>query len=544
MRYKAITLLEASIQLMRVKILFLTLFLIFVAAACQPAEEEDAIYVELQADGRLRTFAIDSPMTVSEFLAQSEVDVELGPLDRIQPPRFTQIYDGLRITVRRVEEQQNCEQRDIPFERQVVLNEGLAPGEERLVQAGQNGIEEVCFRYYIVDGVAEEPTQIGQPTVIIEPIDEIVSIGPSGELEPVRINGTLAYISNGNAWIIRNSSTAKRPLTTSGDLDNLVFSLSDDGRQLLFTRKTTDNDEITALNQLWYLPDTSVDREPIQLTIADVLWAAWVPGKANTFSYSKGEARQAPTLWNASNDLWIARIAPDTGEILDLEEVLEPSTGGLYGWWGTFFKWSPDGEKLAFSRADRVGLVDLERGELITLAQYREFSTTQPWSWRPNISWSPDGELIATTVHGPPVGNEEPDRSPAFNVAITDVEGSFQADVVDSAGMWSTPQFSNLVNLPDSPFPQGYIAYLQAREPYSSISGEYDLIVADRDGSNPRRIFPPDANQPGLTTQGGSGLAPQNFTWSPDGTQIALIYLGNLWVVDATSGVAHQLTLD
>ncbi|PJF38373.1 MAG: hypothetical protein CUN55_17470, partial [Phototrophicales bacterium] len=136
---------------MRVKILFLTLFLIFVAAACQPAEEEDAIYVELQADGRLRTFAIDSPMTVSEFLAQSEVDVELGPLDRIQPPRFTQIYDGLRITVRRVEEQQNCEQRDIPFERQVVLNEGLAPGEERLVQAGQNGIEEVCFRYYIVD---------------------------------------------------------------------------------------------------------------------------------------------------------------------------------------------------------------------------------------------------------------------------------------------------------------------------------------------------------------------------------------------------------
>jgi hypothetical protein len=34
------------------------------------------------------------------------------------------------------------------------------------------------------------------------------------------------------------------------------------------------------------------------------------------------------------------------------------------------------------------------------------------------------------------------------------------------------------------------------------------------------------------------------LAWSPDARQIALIYQGNLWVVDAESQVAHQLTLD
>jgi hypothetical protein len=36
----------------------------------------------------------------------------------------------------------------------------------------------------------------------------------------------------------------------------------------------------------------------------------------------------------------------------------------------------------------------------------------------------------------------------------------------------------------------------------------------------------------------------QEFVWNADGTQIALIYQGNLWVVDVTSGVAFPLTVD
>jgi hypothetical protein len=76
----------------------------------------------------------------------------------------------------------------------------------------------------------------------------------------------------------------------------------------------------------------------------------------------------------------------------------------------------------------------------------------------------------------------------------------------------------------------------------NSVYGEYDLFVADRDGSNAHIIFPSDG-QPGITWE-DVGLTPQTYAWSPDARQIAVIYQGNLWVVDVVSLVAHQLTFD
>jgi hypothetical protein len=105
---------------------------------------------------------------------------------------------------------------------------------------------------------------------------------------------------------------------------------------------------------------------------------------------------------------------------------------------------------------------------------------------------------------------------------------------VQNAGIWSKPKYS-----PPLADGSGYIAYLRARDLANSISesSEYDLVVADRDGSNARVVYPA-SGQPGLTA------STPYFTWSPSGTQLAFIYGGNLWVVDVASGVAHQLTLD
>ncbi len=121
---------------------------------------------------------------------------------------------------------------------------------------------------------------------------------------------------------------------------------------------------------------------------------------------------------------------------------------------------------------------------------------------------------------------------------MTATDGSFSADVVENAGIWSKPQiFAADQHATDGE--HGYIAYLRARDLANSISesAEYDLVVADRDGSNARVVYPA-AGQPGITAN-----APY-FTWNPSGTQIAFIYGGNLWVVDVESAVAHQLTLD
>ena len=60
-------------------------------AACSPTPEADPIFVSLFVDGRELTFQYDTPVTVGEFLQQAEIEV--GELDRVSPPEFTQITD-------------------------------------------------------------------------------------------------------------------------------------------------------------------------------------------------------------------------------------------------------------------------------------------------------------------------------------------------------------------------------------------------------------------------------------------------------------------
>jgi hypothetical protein len=342
---------------------------------------------------------------------------------------------------------------------------------------------------------------------------------------------------------MRGSSTTKQPLTTTGDLDKRVFKLSPNSRQLLFTRQVNNTDGGNSFNQLWLIADAQQATEPISLVPGDVLYADWIPGVENTISYSTGESSEAAPGWRAFNDLWRMRIDLNTGESLNVEQIIENPPGGPYAWWGTRYQWSPDGQQLAWVQADAFGLVDMETGQLSDpLMTCAVFLTRADWSWRATIAWAADNTSLITTVHGAPVGRELPENSPAFDVAVADVSGSFSTSIVKNAGIWAAPQYSPLLNNPENQFPQGYLAYLRARDPFNSINGEYDLIVADRDGSNTRVIFPPEG-EPGIKAQ-ESIFQNQEFAWSPDGGQIAFIYQGNLWIVDVESTVAHQLTLD
>jgi len=85
------------------------------------------------------------------------------------------------------------------------------------------------------------------------------------------------------------------------------------------------------------------------------------------------------------------------------------------------------------------------------------------------------------------------------------------------------------------------VAYLQAIFPDQSDSSGYRLSVIDRDGSNPRSLFP---------EEGTVGLDPQRVVWSPTGMEangqyaIAVIYNGNIWIIDIGSGIAQQITGD
>jgi hypothetical protein len=368
----------------------------------------------------------------------------------------------------------------------------------------------------------------------------VVYIGINDTLEPVAIEGTLAYISAGQAWVIQGNSTTRRPVTLESDLDGRVFDLSSDG-QLLFTRLTADTDDPSFSNELWVISDlTSGDPQFLQQT--DILTAAWQPGVEDTVSYSSAAPGGGFQGWTAFNDWWIMRVNPFSGEVLDIEAVIDQNVSGTFAAWGTRFAWSPDGDLLAYAKADGVGLVDFGSGDFGDFRLSFPFfnaAIADNWVWQPTLSWSENGRWVITTVHGPPYSAEAPEDSIIFNVAVFEVDPDDDEPVtirtfVEQAGIWANPQFSP--ELSDGTY---RIAYLQARDPLNSVGTEYDLVVMDRDGSNRQVIFP---------SEGNVGIRPVtldgDFVWSPSGRQLAIVYQREIWLVDVETGLTQQLTND
>ena len=308
---------------------------------------------------------------------------------------------------------------------------------------------------------------------------------------------------------------------------------------LVFTSETDATDDF--FNELWII-ETDGSSEARRLTPTDVLYAEWRPRSDNTLAYSTGEQNLGAAGWKALNNLWLMRVDLESGRTLAIEETLPESSGGFLGWWGTRFAWSPLGDRMAWIRPDGIGLVDFENRRSITLLDYAVFQSAATWVWLSSISWSFDSRLLVSTTHGAPLLNEPAESSPIFNVSVTSADGRFSVPIMKSAGMWAAPLFSPQIADSNSEHSGGLLAWLQAREPHNSMSSEYDLMVADRDGSNRRRVFPAPG-ETGIRKQ-YFGHSSSDLAWSPDSRHIAVSYQGDIWLVDSQTSEAFQLTFD
>jgi hypothetical protein len=484
-----------------------------------------ALHLAIAADGKTVPLTTATALTVRDALA--EAGFALGELDRVTPSEFTPVTDGLAITVVRVTEKFEVEDVSVPFEKQTVRNEGLPAGETRLLQTGANGADEITYRTVYENGVPVSRAAVRRTTVK-PPAPEIIMVGAQTSFTAIPITGALAYLSAGNAWIMRDSSGSRRPLTTSGDLDGRVFTLSPDGATLLYSRAVITTTQSAGLsNALWAIGANDPNAKPLDLKVSNVLWADWSPTAERTLAYTTAEPRSTAPGWQANNDLYLLSF-DKKGKPANPVLALSPSSGGLYGWFGTNFAWSPDGNRLAFSQADKLGLVDPATSAAQPIATYPIYQTYSDWVWNPSIAWSPDGRFLYTVLHGPPIGLETPEDSRIFDVAVLATDGSFDASLISRAGIWASPL----------PSPDGQrVAYLQAVSPLESVTGRYRLMVMDRDGSNAAPVFPPP-DESGLT------FVAVTFIWSPDSSQLAVIHSGNLFVVDVAAGVSQQLTGD
>ncbi len=510
------------------------LLLLLSLAACVPNSPRT---ITLVADGETRSLATEA-LTVRDLLA--EAGVTLDEDDRVVPAEPAFIEGGMTVRIIRVERHIETEQREIPFERQTVRDVSVLAGETRLLEPGVTGIEELTYRVTVEDGVEVERRLVRRAT-LQEPRTEIILIGMQAELEAVPITGTVAYIANRNAWVMQTTSPNQRRLTHAGDLDGLLFALSPNGSYLLFTRVAPpsappnggdeEEGEGAPLNTLWMIETATAATEPVRLEAESVLWAGWAPGCKVTptgtgcrIAYTTGLPAEGSPGWKAENDLWIARPRVRDGQLLGQRCIMEPSAGGTYGWWGTTYAWSPDGRSLAYARADEVGTVRAYDGAQTPLARFPPYRTYAPWVWTPTVSWSLEGEFVVTTLHGPAPTGEAPEDSPVFDVWALAANGTLTARLVSEAGMWAAPAYASEGD---------YIAFGHARSPYVSQTSGYALYLMDRDGSDRRRLFPPE---------GEIGLEYPEVAWGPGGDRLIVVYQGNLYLIHVTDGELRQLT--
>jgi dipeptidyl aminopeptidase/acylaminoacyl peptidase len=481
--------------------------------------------IAVEVDGARRIVETQEDTVREALEAQG---ITLSSLDRTEPALWEPTTDGMTIIITRVREETEVERKVLPFSRQVLRDEALEEGETRLMQLGVNGEEEVTYLITYENDLEVNRIPAAR-RVIQDPVDEIVVIGVSGTLPSVPISGTITYVSNGNAWMMRGASGGKRPLTFTGDLDQRVVALSPDGTQLLFSRKIESEEESEVLNSLWVVGTVVVGDDAHDLGIQGVQYAQWSPD-GTRFAYSTAERIDGRPGWRANNDLWIA-----SADGRDKAQVLPESSGGIYGWWGSEFAWSPDGRIFAYADADEIGLIDLSSGERQTLLDFPAYLTYGDWVWVPSLSWSPDGRFVVCTVHATSVSEDEvAAESPVFDIWVVSIDGLVKVRVAEEVGMWASPVWSPAESKAADE-QRSRIAYCTARNPLDSQASDYNLYLVDRDGSNETKLFP---------LHGEEGLQEPELAWSPWADGLVTVREGNLYLLSLSSGALRQLTAD
>jgi hypothetical protein len=531
---------------------------VVMAGCASPVATQALIQVNITADGETLSLQLPPGSTVQQALDKAGISLEA--LDRSEPPVYTVLGDGASVRVIRVTEEYEVQQVVLPFEQQTLRNESLPVEQEVLIQRGKNGLQEITYRRVFEDGVEVSSQPIPVNTVIVEePVPEIRMIGVQTPFSSVGVPGKLYYLRDGNLWLIEESTGNRRAVLTTGDLDGRILSFSDDGDWLLYTRRSKVDGRI---NDLWvsYIgegvaaegtPVPKEDQRNVDLDVQNVIhFADWVPGSDTKIVFSTVEPRPTAPGWQANNDLQSLTFST-TGWTTKWTTILEANSGGVYGWWGTSFQWSPDNRRLVYVRPDSIGLVDYKTGAMTNTLEIAPLQTRRDWAWVPGITWGPDGNALYTVSHAGGPAGLSPEESPNFDlIAVTGSTGGETPwlsgagrtlPLASQTGMFAYPSASPLQEMGGASDYQ--IAYLQALFPEQSETSPYRLAVMDRDGSNRQLLFPGKES---------AGMEPQQYwgAWSPmplSGSghyALAVIYQGNLYLVDVVNGEASQVTGD
>ena len=521
------------------KFALITCLLVLIGSGCSTISQssvQEEIQIQIDVDDRTDSISVPSGTSVGDTLI--EAGISLQGKDRSEPAGVIILTEDTEIHVIRVEESIETEEVVIPFEVIRQPTENLPAGQEKLLQAGKNGIREIISVRVFENGEEISFSELSSLD-LVETVNEIILVGVQSSIAPIGLPSPLVYLSNGNAWVMDQSTANRYLLVATGDLDGRVFLLSEDGKWLLFTRAEDDEDII---NSLWVVALDDPEDLLIELDTQNVIhYAGWVPDIEPKFAFSSVEPRLSAPGWQANNDL-ILKVFSENGWTQIVNTLQETNYGGVYGWWGTDYQFSPEGDFVAYASPDQIGIIPYQEAEKEVFLDMVPFKTQGDWAWMPGIGMGPLGNVIFSVNHASQDGSQTDEESPIFDLVAIPLTGGGVQTLINDVGMFAYP-LPSPITAKATGEASYQVAYLQAIFPEQSATSNYRVGLMDRDGSNQHLIFPA-SDSPGLQPSKGWGA------WSPQPTQasetypLAVIYEGNIWILDPQSGDAWQVTGD
>lgn len=178
--------------------------------------------------------------------------------------------------------------------------------------------------------------------------------------------------------------------------------------------------------------------------------------------------------------------------------------------------WSPDGTKIAYTRSQDVGVFEIYVMNADGTDQQKMYARTGLIA---EIAWSPDGKQLAFSAW----------TDGTSNIVVADVV----VEVVGDQEIWSLENPVTVVgggiNLTPEWSPDGQkILYLHTDD----LLSDRNLFVIDTTTLEIEQ----------LTGGEAEFVREYDADWSPDGTQIAMMRSGEVWVINADGSDLEQLT--
>jgi tol-pal system beta propeller repeat protein TolB len=318
----------------------------------------------------------------------------------------------------------------------------------------------------------------------------LVSCGGAGSPTP----GPIVFVSNpdGYGWKLMSVNADGSGLRRLTETDpDFAPGLSPDGKKVLLERTHEEESAacgLPACAQIWIADAGGGGETALTAKDEDAEGATWSPD-GERIAFSKSDLeRESDEITEA--DIYV--MNPDGSDETRLTDLAGAETGPT---------WSPDGKQIAFSTSrGEEGDIYVMNSDGTELTRLTDLPSVEV-----EPVWSPDGERIAFST-------EWVDRA---DVYVMKSDGSELRRLTDPAVGESSPAWS-----PDGDM----LAF------YRETDEGANIVIANEDGSDQREVVPPSEDEVSFSGP----------VWSPEAKQLAFTDQSTVWVVDSDGRNVRQ----